>query len=103
MKTSSSRVQYAVTYAFACTRVRAPIVVSFSTSEPRPMTTSSPRRHRSRTHAWSPTMTPRPSVVPAKTTAPVRMRTPSPTTSGASSSRDAVDLGPSVGCFPTTA
>src|SRR4051795_7490350 len=69
-------------YALPCTRVRAPIDVSFSTWEPRPMTTSSPSSHRSRTQAWSPTMTPTPSVVPAKTTAPARMALPSPTTRG---------------------
>src|ERR671929_85356 len=37
-------------YACAWIFVRAPIVVSFSTSEPRPTTTSSPTTHRSRTH-----------------------------------------------------
>ena len=41
MKTSSSSVEYAVTYASAWMRVPLPIVVSFSTSEPRPTTTSS--------------------------------------------------------------
>src|SRR4029079_17743806 len=52
-KTSSSSVEYAVTYASAWIFVRAPIVVSFSTSEPRPTTTSSPIVTRSRTQDWS--------------------------------------------------
>ena len=42
MKTCSSSVEYAVMYASAWILVSAPIVVSFSTSEPRPTTTSSP-------------------------------------------------------------
>ena len=37
-------------YASAWIFVIAPIVVSFSTSEPRPITTSSPTTTRSRTH-----------------------------------------------------
>ena len=41
MKTSSSSVEYAVTYASAWMRVPLPIVVSFSTSAPRPTTTLS--------------------------------------------------------------
>jgi hypothetical protein len=51
MKTSSSSVEYAVTYAFAWIFVRAPTEVSFSTSDPRPTTTSSPSSQRSRTQA----------------------------------------------------
>src|SRR6187401_987199 len=84
-------------------RVRAPIVVSFSTSAPRPITTSSATATRSRTHAWSPTITRAPSVAPAKTIAPVDTTVPSPTTAGGSGSRFAVERGESVGCFPTTA
>jgi hypothetical protein len=83
--------------------VRAPTVLSFSTSEPRPMTTSSPIVQRSRTHAWSPTITRAPIRVPAKTTAPVEMTLPGPSSSGESSSRLAVVRGPNVGGFPTTA
>src|SRR6187401_463008 len=84
-------------------RVRAPIVVSFSTSAPRPITTSSATATRSRTHAWSPTITRAPSVAPAKMIAPVDTTVPSPTTAGGSGSRFAVERGESVGCFPTTA
>jgi hypothetical protein len=92
-----------VTYAIAWIFVRAPTVVSFSTSEPRPMTTSSPISHRSRTQAWSPTMTRAPTRVPAKTTAPVEITVPAPSSSGGSSSRFAVERADRVGCFPTTA
>src|SRR6185312_1518902 len=84
-------------------RVRAPIVVSFSTSAPRPITTSSATSTRSRTQAWSPTITRAPSVEPANTIAPVEITVPSPTTAGGSASRFAVERGESVGCLPTTA
>ena len=63
------------------------MVVSFSTSEPRPITTSSPIAQRSRTQAWSPTITRSPTVVPAKTIAPVETIVPAPSSSGGSSSR----------------
>ena len=81
----------------------APIVVSFSTSVPRPITASSPISQRSRTQDWSPTITRAPSRVPAKTTAPVETIVPGPISSGGSSSRAAVERGESAGCFPTTA
>src|SRR6185503_14339523 len=42
MKTWSSSVEYAVMYTSAWILVMAPMVVSFSTSDPRPRTTSSP-------------------------------------------------------------
>ena len=71
-------------YASAWIFVIAPIVVSFSTSEPRPTTTSSPSVTRSRTHAWSPTITRAPIVVPAKTIAPVETIVPSPICVGGS-------------------
>ena len=103
MKTCSSSVEYAVMYASAWIFVIAPIVVSFSTSEPRPITTSSPTVTRSRTHDWSPRMTRSPTVVPAKTTAPVETIVPAPISAGGSGSRFAVERGDSVGCFPTTA
>ncbi len=90
-------------YASAWIFVIAPIVVSFSTSEPRPMTTSSPTVTRSRTHDWSPRITRSPIVVPAKTTAPVETIVPAPISAGGSGSRFAVERGESVGCFPTTA
>ena len=90
-------------YASAWIFVSAPMVVSFSTSEPRPMTTSSPTVTRSRTHAWSPTITRAPRRVPAKTIAPVETIVPSPSSAGGRSSRFAVERGDSVGCFPTTA
>src|SRR3954451_18852816 len=90
-------------YASAWIFVSAPIVVSFSTSEPRPMTTSSPTTTRSRTHDWSPRMTRAPTFVPAKTTAPVDTIVPSPSSVGGRSSRFAVERGESDGCFPTTA
>ena len=60
MNTSSSSVEYAVMYASAWIFVSAPIVVSFSTSEPEPMTTSSPTTPL-RTRAASPTITRSPS------------------------------------------
>jgi hypothetical protein len=83
--------------------VSSPIVVSFSTSEPRPMTTSSSIVTRSRTHAWSPTITRAPMRVPANTIAPVDTTVPGPSSSGGSSSRFAVDRVESSGCLPTTA
>ena len=92
-----------MTYASAWIRVRAPIVVSFSTSEPRPTTTSSPIVTRSRTQDWSPRITRAPTVEPANTMAPVEITVPSPTTVGGSGSRFAVERGESVGCLPTTA
>src|SRR5919112_883380 len=52
-------------------RVPLPIVVSFSTSEPRPTTTLSAISTRSRTHDWSPRMQSAPIVEPAKTLPPV--------------------------------
>ncbi len=103
MKTLSSSVEYAVMYASAWIFVSAPMVVSFSTSEPRPMTTSSPTSTRSRTHDWSPTITRAPIRVPAKTIAPVETIVPSPISAGGSGSRFAVERGESDGCFPTTA
>src|ERR671931_923287 len=90
-------------YACAWIFVRAPIDVSFSTSEPRPITTSSPTTQRSRTHAWSPTITRAPTVVPAKTTAPVETIVPGPSSNGGSGSRFAVHPGDNDGCLPTTA
>src|SRR5690242_36924 len=90
-------------YASAWIFVSAPIVVSFSTSEPRPITTSSPTTTRSRTHDWSPRMTRAPTFVPAKTIAPVETIVPSPITVGSSGSRFAVERAESEGCFPTTA
>ncbi len=90
-------------YASAWIFVSAPIVVSFSTSEPRPMTTSSPTSTRSRTQDWSPRITRAPIREPAKTTAPVETIVPSPITVGGSGSRFAVERGESVGCLPTTA
>src|SRR6185437_13194753 len=84
-------------------RVPGPIVVSFSTSEPRPTTTSSAIVTRSRTHDWSPRMHAEPIVAPANTIAPVETIVPSPSTAGGSGSRFAVDFGPSDGCLPTTA
>ena len=92
-----------MTYASAWIFVRAPTVVSFSISEPRPRTTSSPTSTRSRTQDWSPRMTRAPIVEPAKTIAPVETIVPSPILVGASGSRFAVERGESVGCFPTTA
>ena len=103
MKTFSSSVEYAVMYASAWIFVSAPMVVSFSTSEPRPMTTSSPTSTRSRTHDWSPRITRAPMREPANTTAPVETIVPSPITVGGSGSRFAVERGDSDGCFPTTA
>jgi len=50
MKTSSSSVEYAVMYASAWMRVPAPIVVSFSISEPRPRMQLSSIVTRSRMH-----------------------------------------------------
>src|SRR5829696_8145713 len=79
------------------------MVVSFSTSEPRPITTSSPTTTRSRIHAWSPTITRAPRRVPAKTIAPVETIVPGPSSAGGSGSRFAVERGESVGCLPTTA
>src|SRR5439155_16109251 len=84
-------------------RVPLPIVVSFSTSEPRPSTTSSPISTRSRTHDWSPRITRAPTRAPAKTTAPVETIVPAPSSAGGSGSRVAVERGESVGCLPTTA
>src|SRR3954454_8120627 len=81
----------------------APMLVSFSTSEPRPSTTSSPISTRSRTQDWSPRITRAPTVVPAKTIAPVETIVPSPITAGGSGSRFAVERGESDGCLPTTA
>src|SRR5205823_8687090 len=103
MKTCSSSVEYAVMYASAWIFVIAPIVVSFSTSDPRPITTSSPTTTRSRTHDWSPRMTRAPTCVPAKTIAPVETIVPSPISVGGSGSRLAVERGESDGCLPTTA
>src|SRR6266508_3316692 len=80
-------------YASAWIFVSAPIVVSFSTREPRPMTTSSPTTQRSRTQAWSPTITRAPIFVPAKTIAPVDTMVPGPSSSGASASRCAIARG----------
>src|SRR5918994_1864699 len=88
-------------YASAWILVMAPIVVSFSTSEPRPTTTSSPIVTRSRMQAWSPTITRAPIRVPAKTIAPVLTIVPGPSSAGGSSSRFAVERGDSVGCLPT--
>ena len=90
-------------YASAWIFVSAPIVVSFSTSEPLPITTSSPITQRSRTRAPSPTITRAPSFVPAKTIAPVETIVPGPSSSGSRSSRFAVERAESVGCLPTTA
>src|SRR4051794_40074401 len=90
-------------YASAWILVIDPILVSFSTSEPRPITTSSPTSTRSRTQAWSPTITRAPSRDPANTTAPVETIVPSPISAGDSGSRFAVERGDSEGCFPTTA
>src|SRR5919201_449773 len=90
-------------YACAWIFVTAPINVSFSTSDPRPITTSSPTTQRSRTHAWSPTITRAPTRVPAKTTAPVDTIVPGPSSAGGSGSREAVERGESAGCLPTTA
>src|SRR6476469_951406 len=103
MNTLSSSVEYAVMYASAWIFVSAPIVVSFSTSEPRPTTTSSPIVTRSRTHDWSPRITRAPIFDPAKTTAAVETTVPSPTSLGGNGSRFAVDRGDRVGCLPTTA
>src|SRR6185436_13875370 len=83
--------------------VRSPIVVSFSTYEPRPRTTSSPIATRSRTQDWSPRITRAPITEPAKTIAPVETIVPSAIVVGASGSRLAVDRGDRVGCLPTTA
>ena len=69
-------------YASAWIFVSAPIVVSFSTSEPRPRTTSSPISTRSRTQDWSPTITRAPIRVPAKTIAPVETIVPAPISAG---------------------
>jgi hypothetical protein len=90
-------------YASAWIFVIAPIVVSFSMSDPRPITTSSPTTTRSRTHDWSPRITRAPTFVPAKTTAPVETIVPSPISVGSSGSRLAVERGESDGCLPTTA
>src|SRR5581483_1063089 len=84
-------------------RVPLPIVVSFSTSEPRPTTTSSAMVTRSRTHDWSPMMQPAPIDEPAKTIAPVETTVFAPMRVGGNGSRFAVDFGPSAGCLPTTA
>src|SRR5882724_8270810 len=94
MNTLSSSVEYAVTYASAWIFVSSPIVVSFSTSAPRPMTTLSPTSQRSRTHAWSPTITRAPTRVPAKTIAPVETIVPGPSSSGGRSSCFVVERGP---------
>ena len=64
MKQWSSMVMYAVMYTLDWILVPSPIVVSFSTTLPRPTTTLSPSVQRSRTPAWSPMMQPAPSVVP---------------------------------------
>ena len=93
MKTSSSSVEYAVTYASAWIRVPAPTVVSFSISEPRPRMQSSAICTRSRMHDWSPTMQCAPTVEPANTIAPVETIVPSPIAAGGSGSRFAVDDG----------
>src|SRR3990170_5454921 len=90
-------------YASAWILVMAPTVVSFSMSEPRPMTTSSPIAQRSRMQAWSPTITRAPIAVPAKTIAPVETIAPGPSSAGGSGSRFAVERGESTGCLPTTA
>src|SRR5712691_7035478 len=90
-------------YAPAWIRVPLPMLVSFSTSEPRPTTTSSAISTRSRTQDWSPRMHPAPILEPAKTIAPVETIVPAPISVGGSGSRFAVDLGPSAGCLPTTA
>src|SRR5438552_5229138 len=103
MKTSSSSSEYAVIYASAWIFVRAPTVVSFSISEPRPRTTSSPTCTRSRTQDWSPRITRAPMRLPAKTIAPVETIVPSPISVGGSGSRFAVERGESDGCLPTTA
>ena len=103
MNTSSSSVEYAVTYASAWIRVPAPTVVSFSISEPRPRTQLSAICTRSRMQDWSPTMQLAPIVEPAKTIAPVETIVPSPIVAGGSGSRFAVEDEPSDGCLPTTA
>jgi hypothetical protein len=90
-------------YASAWIRVMEPIVVSFSTSDPRPSTTSSPSVTRSRTQDWSPRITRAPIRDPANTIAPVETMVPSPISVGGSGSRLAVERGESDGCFPTTA
>src|SRR3954471_14557024 len=84
-------------------RVPLPIVVSFSTSAPRPTTTFSAISTRSRTHDWSPTMQAAPILEPAKTIAPAEITVPPPTSVGGRGSRFAVDFAPSVGCLPTNA
>ena len=91
MNTFSSSVEYAVMYASAWILVSAPTVVSFSISDPLPITTSSPITQRSRTRAPSPTITRAPSRVPAKTIAPVETIVPGPISSGPSGSRFAVE------------
>ncbi len=103
MNTFSSSVEYAVMYASAWILVSAPIVVSFSTSEPRPTTTSSPIVTRSRTQDWSPRITRAPIFDPAKRIAPVETIVPSPISAGGSGSRFAVERGDRDGCLPTTA
>ena len=90
-------------YASAWIVVSAPIVVSFSTSEPRPRTTSSPMVTRSRTQDWSPRMARSPTRVPANTIAPVETVVPAPISAGGRGSRFAVERRESAGCLPTTA
>ena len=82
-----SSVENAVMYAPAWIFVLAPIVVSFSTSDPRPTTTSSPIWTRSRTHDWSPRITRAPSATKACITGRETTRSPSPNEMGATKTR----------------
>src|SRR4051812_25253030 len=82
---------------------RRPIVVAFSTAEPRPTTLSSPIVVFSRTNAWSPMTTLAPSRTPASTTACAQIADPGPTTSGGGGSRVAVERRDSFGGLPSTA
>src|SRR3954452_8658512 len=84
-------------------RVPLPIVVSFSTSAPRPTTTFSAISTRSRTHDWAPRCVPAPTLERGKTIAPAEITVPPPISVGGRGSRFAVDFAPSVGCLPTTA
>ena len=90
-------------YASAWILVSAPIVVSFSTSEPRPMTTSSPIDDALADARLVADDDARADRVPAKTIAPVETIVPGPISAGASGSRFAVERGESDGCLPTTA
>ena len=83
--------------------VIAPIVVSFSTSEPRPRTTSSPIVHALADAGLVAEDHARADRRAGEDDRARRDDVPSPISAGGSGSRFAVERGESVGCFPTTA